>query len=296
MMLGADRSRLSKRHGAASVQAYRDAGIPADAMVNYLVRLGWSHGDQEVFSRAQLVELFDVKDVASSGAVFDTTKLEWLSQHYLKTMDGTRLAELAEPFVRAAGLTPPADRARFTGMLDTLRERAKTLVELVEQGRFYFEPPAAYDPKAAPKLLTSEGIRRLGLLIERLEAAAGVRPGEDRLGGDGDPPRPAPWAAGAVAGRGGRVPRRRDPRARGEPLSRLGAVAAGLPAARGRAVAGRLRPRAQGDRPDRRGSSERRRRPRRGPWWRDQRLPLPPARHLVQLALAAAHRQRLADG
>ena len=172
MILGPDRSRLSKRHGATSVQAYRDAGIPADAMVNYLVRLGWSHGDQEIFSRAQLVELFDIKDVASSGAVFDTTKLEWLSQHYLKTMDGGRLAELVEPFVRAAGLTPPADRARFRGMLDTLRERAKTLVELVEQGRFYFEAPTAYEPKAAPKLLTPEGARRLGLLIERLEGTA----------------------------------------------------------------------------------------------------------------------------
>ena len=172
MILGPDRSRLSKRHGATSVQAYRDAGIPADAMVNYLVRLGWSHGDQEVFSRAQLVELFDIKDVASSGAVFDTTKLEWLSQHYLKTMDGGRLAELVEPFVRAAGLTPPADRARFRGMLDTLRERAKTLVELVEQGRFYFEAPTAYEPKVAPKLLTPEGARRLGLLIERLGGTA----------------------------------------------------------------------------------------------------------------------------
>src|SRR5882724_6548553 len=171
MILGTDRSRLSKRHGATSVQAFRDEGIPADAMVNYLARLGWSHGDQEIFSRAQLVELFDIKDVASSGAVFDAAKLEWLSQQYLKTMNGARLAELAEPFVRAAGLAPPTDRARFVAMLDTLRERAKTLVELVEQGRFYFEPPAAYEPKAAQKLLTVEGARRLGLLIERLEAA-----------------------------------------------------------------------------------------------------------------------------
>jgi glutamyl-tRNA synthetase len=169
MILGKDRSRLSKRHGATSVQAFRDAGYVADAMVNYLARLGWSHGDQEVFSRTELVELFDVKDVASSGAVFDVTKLEWLSQHYLKTMDGRRLAELVEPFVRAARLTPPADLPRFVGMLDTLRERAKTLVEMVEQGRFYFEAPSAYDAKAAPKLLTAEGARRLGLLIERLE-------------------------------------------------------------------------------------------------------------------------------
>jgi glutamyl-tRNA synthetase len=171
MILGKDKSRLSKRHGATSVQAFRDAGIPADALVNYLARLGWSHGDQEVFSRAELVELFDIKTVASSAAVFDSTKLEWLSQHYLKTMPGDRLAELATPFIRAAGLTPPDDRTRFVGMLDTLRERAKTLVELVEQGRFYFDRPASYDEKAAQKLFTAEGGRRLGLLIERLEAA-----------------------------------------------------------------------------------------------------------------------------
>src|SRR5437870_2913552 len=79
MILGADRSRLSKRHGATSVQAFRDAGILPEAMTNYLSRLGWSHGDQEIFSRAELVELFDAKDVASSAAIFDLTKLEWLS-------------------------------------------------------------------------------------------------------------------------------------------------------------------------------------------------------------------------
>jgi glutamyl-tRNA synthetase len=176
MILGKDRGRLSKRHGATSVQAFREAGFVADAMVNYLARLGWSHGDQEVFSRAELVELFDIKDVASSGAVFDVTKLEWLSQHYLKTLDGRRLAELAEPFVTTAGLRPPQDLGRFVAMLDTLRERAKTLVELVEQGRFYFERPAAYEAKAQSKLLTPEGARRLGLLIERLERAAEFTP------------------------------------------------------------------------------------------------------------------------
>src|SRR5262249_57433598 len=110
------------------VQAFRDAGFPADALVNYMARLGWSHGDQEVFSRPELVELFDVKNVATSAAVFDVTKLEWLSQHYLQTMPGARLAELAKPFLPAAGLTPPADQVRLLGMLDTPRERAKTLV------------------------------------------------------------------------------------------------------------------------------------------------------------------------
>jgi glutamyl-tRNA synthetase len=172
MILGGDRSRLSKRHGATSVQAFRDAGIVPEAMVNYLARLGWSHGDQEIFSREELIERFDIKDVASSGAIFDMTKLEWLSQHYLKTMDGQRLADLATPFIMRAGLTPPADRARLIGMLDTLRERAKTLVELVEVGRFYFERPARYEPKAAATLFTTDGVRRLERLIARLEALA----------------------------------------------------------------------------------------------------------------------------
>src|SRR5229473_8390593 len=110
MILAADRSRLSKRHGATSVQAFRDQGILPDAMVNYLARLGWSHGDQEIFSRAQLVQLFDIKDVASSGAVFDQTKLLWLSHEYMKAMDPERLATLAEPFLARAGLVVPRDR------------------------------------------------------------------------------------------------------------------------------------------------------------------------------------------
>ena len=172
MILGADRTRLSKRHGATSVDAYREQGILPDAMVNYLARLGWSSGDQEIFSRTELVERFDIKDVSSSGAIFDQTKLEWLNHAYIKTIDGGRLAALVSPFLAEAGLTPPADAARFVGMLDTLRERGKTLRELVEVGRFYFERPREYDPKAAAKLFTPAGVERLGALIERLGAVA----------------------------------------------------------------------------------------------------------------------------
>ena len=168
MILGTDRSRLSKRHGATSVQAFRDEGIPADAMVNYLARLGWSHGDQEIFSRGQLVELFDIKDVASSGAIFDQTKLLWLSQQYMKTMVSLRLAELTEPFIAKAGLTVPRDRGWLARVVDTLKERAQTLVELVEAGRFYFERPREYEAKAAQKLFTAEGAQRLDRLAKRL--------------------------------------------------------------------------------------------------------------------------------
>jgi glutamyl-tRNA synthetase len=170
MILGADRARLSKRHGATSVQAYREQGILPEAMVNYLARLGWSHGDQEIFTRAELVERFDIKDVSPSGAVFDQTKLEWLSQEYIKATDGARLATLVRPLLAEAGLPAPADEGRLAAMLGTLRERARTLREMVEVGRFYFERPAAYEDKARAKLLTAEGAARLGLLLERLSA------------------------------------------------------------------------------------------------------------------------------
>src|SRR5512145_1993969 len=167
MILGADRARLSKRHGATSVQAYREQGILPEAMVNYLARLGWSSGDKEIFTRAELVERFDIKDVSSSGAVFDQTKLEWLSHEHIKAADGARLAALVRPFIEAAGLTAPPP-ARLGPMLDTLRERARTLRELVEVGRFYFERPAGYDDAARTRLLTPVGAERLGVLIERL--------------------------------------------------------------------------------------------------------------------------------
>jgi glutamyl-tRNA synthetase len=170
MILGADRARLSKRHGATAVQAYREQGILPEALVNYLVRLGWSRGDQEVFTRTELVEAFDIKDVSSSGAVFDQAKLEWLSQEYIKASDGARLARLVRPFLAEASLTPPADEARLAAMLETLRERARTLRDVVEVGRFYFERPTGYEDTARAKLFTPAGVERLDVLIRRLAA------------------------------------------------------------------------------------------------------------------------------
>jgi glutamyl-tRNA synthetase len=176
MILGPDRSRLSKRHGATSVQAFREAGILAAAMVNYLARLGWSHGDQEIFTRDELIHLFDIKDVASAGAVFDHAKLEWLNQRYMKAMDGRRLAELVVPFIAAAGFEVPADRERLGAMVDTLKERAKTLRELVQVGRFYWERPRAYDPEAAARFLGPAAGPRLDALIERLGTLTAFTP------------------------------------------------------------------------------------------------------------------------
>ena len=149
MILGPDRHRLSKRHGATAVEAFRDLGVLPEAMVNYLARLGWSHGDQELFTRRELIELFDIKDVSPSPAVFDHTKLLWLSQEYLKRLDGPALAARLEPYLARAGLTPPGDRAWLGRVADTLKERAHTLTEMIEAGRFYFERPTRYEPAAA---------------------------------------------------------------------------------------------------------------------------------------------------
>jgi glutamyl-tRNA synthetase len=191
MILGPDRSRLSKRHGATSVQAFREDGILAEAMVNYLARLGWSHGDQEIFRRAELIELFDIKDVSASPAIFDHTKLAWLNQQYIKTMDPTELAERVRPLLKRIGVTdaitvtdsarvdivdpsqPPRlmDPRQLARIVATLRERAKTLDELAEQSRFYFERPDYANP-ARDKFFTADGARRLDVLIPRLEAVS----------------------------------------------------------------------------------------------------------------------------
>jgi glutamyl-tRNA synthetase len=170
MILGPDRSRLSKRHGATSVLAFRDAGILPEAMVNYLARLGWSHGDQEIFSRADLIRHFDLAHVGSAGAVFDPAKLEWLSNYWMKQAPSDRLAGDLVPFLDRAGLPVPEDRAWLARVVDTLKERAKTLVEMAELGRFYFTAPREYDPRSAETLFTPEALPRLRLLIGRLDA------------------------------------------------------------------------------------------------------------------------------
>ena len=106
MILGADGERLSKRHGAVSVMQYREDGYLPEALVNYLARLGWSHGDEEIFSREQLVEWFDLASINRSPAQFDPEKLRWLNQQYLKTADDDRLAALVTPYLEADGCDP----------------------------------------------------------------------------------------------------------------------------------------------------------------------------------------------
>ena len=169
MILGDDGQRLSKRHGAVGVMAWREQGYVPDALVNYLARLGWSHGDQEVFSRAELVQLFRIEDVNRKASRFDTEKLKWLNQHYLRAGDREQvLAELMWHLERA-GLQPaagpdPAD------LLDVQAERFETLVELVDQSRPFYADFAAFEPAAAKKHLRPVAMEPLQALRDRLQA------------------------------------------------------------------------------------------------------------------------------
>jgi glutamyl-tRNA synthetase len=176
MILGPDRSRLSKRHGATSVLAFKEEGFLPEAMVNYLARLGWSHGDQEIFSREELIQHFDLAHVGSAGAVFDRAKLEWLSNYWMKQMPPDRLTRDLVPFLEKAGLPVPADRQWLGRVVESLKARARTYVEMVEIGSFYFTEPQGYDPQAAGKFFTPEAVPRLKLLIKRLEAQEPFEP------------------------------------------------------------------------------------------------------------------------
>jgi glutamyl-tRNA synthetase len=150
MILGGDGARLSKRHGAVSVMAYRDAGFLPEALLNYLVRLGWSHGDQEVFSIDEMIKLFDLKDVNKAPGSFDQDKLLWLNQEYIKTADTQHMIDqlawhLNEQAIDISG------GPDITKVIDALRERCKTLVEMAESMKMFYQDFKSFDEKVASK-------------------------------------------------------------------------------------------------------------------------------------------------
>ena len=171
LILGLDRSRLSKRHGATSVMAYRDMGYLPDALINYLARLGWSYGDQEIFSREELIEKFSLENVGKAAGVYNAEKAEWLNFQYLKAMTPAALAHAAKPFITAKGYTLPDDEW-LARMVVTLQERAKTLVELVNLGEFYLSPTISIDPTAARKFLKPDVLEPLRTLRVQLADVA----------------------------------------------------------------------------------------------------------------------------
>ena len=171
MILGSDKARLSKRHGATSVIAYQEMGYLPEALVNYLVRLGWSHGDQEIFTIEELIREFSLEAVGKSAAVFNPEKLLWLNQHYITTCPEEKLLELATPFWVKKGFDV-SDRQYVAQAAANLRTRSKTLVEMADSGSFYFREEVDYDPEAAAKFLTPEYAGHLEAVAERISGIA----------------------------------------------------------------------------------------------------------------------------
>ena len=169
MILGSDKTRLSKRHGATSVVAYRDMGFLPEAMVNYLVRLGWSHGDEEIFSREELIEKFAIEAVGKSAGVFNPDKLLWLNHHYIKSGDPERLAVLLVPFLKERGVDP-ATGPSLPAVVKTLQERARTMLEMADGAVFYYCSDFDYDPEAAAKHLKPEVAGLYRALLAKLDA------------------------------------------------------------------------------------------------------------------------------
>lgn len=190
---GADGAKLSKRHGALGVDAYRDEmGLLPEAVFNYLLRLGWGHGDEEIISREQAVEWFDIVNVNKGASRFDIAKLQNLNAHYIREADDDRLAQLVRPRLAALGYEEP-DMALLTQAMPVLKVRAKDLDELAEGAVFLFATRPLAMTEKAQALLTDEGRQRLAVIHERLsgqsdwtlealEAALKAMAGELELG------------------------------------------------------------------------------------------------------------------
>jgi len=169
MILGADGTKLSKRHGAVSVLQYQEDGFLPDALLNYLVRLGWSHGDQEIFTRAEMIAAFDIHDVNKAASAFNPEKLLWLNQQHMVRSSPAALVPHLRMQLRRLGIDSD-DRQLLEGVILAQRERAKTLKEMAENSRCFFTDDIRMDPKAVAKHFTVDGIAGLGKVRSRLAA------------------------------------------------------------------------------------------------------------------------------
>ena len=170
MILGHDRTRLSKRHGATSVLAYRDMGYLPQALVNALARLGWSYGDQERFTLQELIEKFSLENVGKSAGIFNAEKLLDLNAWYLRECSAQQLAPYLIPFLEKENFRHP-DEKLVAGAVETLKARSKTLADMAKASRFYFEDALTFDQKAVEKFLKPEGVALMTEIKSRLEEA-----------------------------------------------------------------------------------------------------------------------------
>ena len=168
MILGSDGAKLSKRHGAVSVLQYRDEGYLPEALLNYLVRLGWSHGDQEIFSIEEMIRFFDIADVNKSASAFNGEKLAWLNQQHLMHAPVARLIEPLRWQLERLRIETD-DEAKLAQIVLAQRERSKTLKEMAENSGFFFKRPASYDENAVRKHVTAEALAILNEVLGELE-------------------------------------------------------------------------------------------------------------------------------
>jgi len=170
LILGEDRTRLSKRHGATSVTAYQEMGYLPHALVNCLARLGWSYGDQEVFSREELIERFSLEGAGRSAGIFNPEKLLWLNAHYIKEGDPQEIAQQLIPFLHQLGIKAELN-GRLMKAVQSLQPRAKTLAEMAEMAEFYFKEDFPYDEKGSRKFLRPELSPFLVSLLEEFRGS-----------------------------------------------------------------------------------------------------------------------------
>lgn len=175
MILGDDGKRLSKRHGAVGVMQYRDEGYLPEAVLNYLIRLGWSHGDQEVFSREEMLEFFELEDIHSAASAFNTEKLNWMNQQYLKSLPSDVIAGHLHWHFEKQSLDISNGPA-VNDVIDAQRDRAKGLVDLVETSRYFYEEFESYDEKAKGKQFKAGVDAILQALHDKLSALSGWNP------------------------------------------------------------------------------------------------------------------------
>jgi glutamyl-tRNA synthetase len=167
MILGADGAKLSKRHGAVSVLQYREEGYLPEALLNYLVRLGWSHGDQEIFTLAEMTAAFDIADVNKAASAFNPDKLSWINQQHIMRATPEYLAKYLKPQFAALGIDA-SDERKLAAVAKTQQERAKTLKEMAQNSVFFFSDVKSYDEKAAKKNLTADSVAALNAVHAKL--------------------------------------------------------------------------------------------------------------------------------
>lgn len=178
MILAPDRSKLSKRHGATSVEEYRDAGYLPEAIINYLALLGWSpEGEEEIIPLEDIVADFSLARVAKTAAIYDTKKLTWINGHYLREADIDRITRLALPFLQAKGLLPDPlpeqDYSHLRAIIEAVRDRVKTLAEVADAASYFFTEITSYDEKGVRKHFTKPGVAEL---LEEARAALAALP------------------------------------------------------------------------------------------------------------------------